>query len=110
MLSRVDPFKPDVRTNEVSMPKLTEIEKGNEYMVAALIKIREAVPLNVLYERIHGHKPEPMEEKRFYNRFRAARSNPGMGFLGVCVAHCPEIQDLSLAEIFSIEPTEPETK
>lgn len=85
------------------MTKLAKKEKGSEHIKAALDSILDAVELPVLYERIHGHLPDPMEEKRFYNRFRAARSNPGVGFIGVCIANCPEIQDVTLSEFFRID-------
>lgn len=86
------------------MPKLNEAEQGREHIAAALENIKAAVPLSELYHRIHGQSPQDrQDERRFYNRFQTDRGNPSMGFLGVCVAHCPEIQGWSLKELFSLD-------
>lgn len=84
------------------MPR--KIEHGEGHIRAATEAIKHAGPLRDLYRSIHDREPTRQELQRFSNRLNPARANPGADMLGLCVAHLPELQSMTLGEFFGIKP------
>lgn len=85
------------------MPKPAVSEVGAAYKQAAMNKIKEAIAPRDLFVRIYGRDPDRGELQQFRNRLNPNRSNLSMDMLGICIENIPELQNVTLAELFGLK-------
>ncbi|WP_459782162.1 hypothetical protein [Photobacterium sp. R1] len=79
---------------------------GQRYIVSATNAIKAQGPIKELYRAIYKVEGSKTEVQRLTNRLNPERSNPGADFLGLVIAHLPELHEMSVAEFFGLDQVE----